>query len=137
MPAAAEQNDPLASMPDTLAGKPDAVTGKPKPRPDPKEFKTPSAEEIIQQQTGIHPYKGDSAAGTFVGQAALGPVRAVWGAIRSPYDLFRAATAKPTNLEEEGAYTGGGHVGLALDRMLIHPAIEAHRTGNSCVSDLP
>lgn len=119
MPATT-QDDPLASMPNTLASAPAARTG---PVPDYKRLGSQSGEQIVQQETGIHPFKSP------VAQAVAGPVRAVWGVIRSPYDLLRAAYAAPQTPEEEGALAGGGHVGLLLDKMLLHPAVAAHKTG--------
>ncbi len=81
-------------------------------------------QEIIQEQTGIHPYQNR------VAQAAAGPVRAAWGIIRSPYDLAKAAFATPDSPEEAAALAGGGHLGLALDRMLVYPAMAAHSTAS-------
>lgn len=122
------QNDPLASMPDTLGDMPDTLASA--PIPGGKRLKSPSSEEIIQQETGIHPFKSP------VAQTAAGPVRAVWGMIRSPYDLLKAAYAPPQTPEEMGVLAGGGavvpgagNVGLLLDRMLVHPAVAAHQAG--------
>src|SRR5271170_401902 len=122
MPATATQ-DPLASMPDTLASMPDTLATKPAPRPQGKRLDSPSSEEIVQQEAGIHPFADP------VSQTLAGPLRAIWGMIRSPYDLFQASQMKPRSGEEMGAFVGGGPMGLMLDRMFLHPAIQAHQTG--------
>jgi hypothetical protein len=120
-----DTQDPLASMPDTLAGQqtPPAPKTPFTPKHDSERFGSQSSEEVVQQESGIHPFKSPTA------QAAMGPVRAVWGMVRSPYDLYKAAFTPPTTSEEQAAAGYGGKFGVLLDRMFVHPAIQAHETG--------
>jgi hypothetical protein len=82
-----------------------------------------SSQQVVQQETGIHPFENHGA------QAAAGPARSLWNAIRSPYDLAKAAAAELGNSSETAVQAGGGTLGLILDRMMVQPAIQAHETG--------
>jgi hypothetical protein len=85
-------------------------------------FDSPSTEQAVQQNTGIHPYTNP------VAQGIAGFGRAIKGAVTAPYQMAEAAFAPPTTPEEIGAHAGAGPIGLAVDRMVVQPAKAANKT---------
>lgn len=97
----------------------------------------PSSQQIVQQQTGIHPFTanipGHPLLSKFVteyGRYYAGLGRAVEGVVTAPLQVAKAAYATPKTPEEAAAQGGGGPVALALDRMIAEPAEQAAKTSS-------
>jgi hypothetical protein len=81
-----------------------------------------SSEQVVQDQTGIHPDPNPVTSGIEgLGRAIAGPITGLYG-------MAKSAFAPPTNDEENAAQGAGGPVGLAADRMIVQPARTALNT---------
>lgn len=74
---------------------------------------TPGGEQIVQQETGIHPYRSPAA------QSVMGPIRAVVGILEGPWSMAKAAFEPPTTPQEAAWSATPG--GLAVYRMIVKP----------------
>jgi hypothetical protein len=81
-----------------------------------------SSEQIVQDQTGIHPFQNP------VAQAVAGGLRAAASPITGAYGAVKAAFSSPTSDEENAAQEAGGPMGLLADRAVIQPAQRAYQT---------
>lgn len=81
-----------------------------------------SSEQVVQDQTGIHPDSNPVTSGIEgIGRAIAGPITGLYG-------MAKSAFAPPTNDEENAAQGAGGPMGLLADRALVQPARQALNT---------
>jgi len=87
-----------------------------------------SSEQVVQDQTGIHPFTNP------VAQVAAGAARGILSPLTAAYGAAKAAFSNPTSDEENAAQAAGGPIGLLADRALLQPARNAFQTARNLSS---